>query len=64
MPNGNGITTTAALVIIIIELIQEIGRCSSAVMEDTTETVFLFQHLSIALQKGNAVSFLAKFDAV
>jgi len=47
-----------------IELIQEIGRRITAVTEDTRETVFLFQRLSIALQRGNAVTFLATFDAV
>jgi len=35
-----------------IQLIQEIGRHITAVTEDTRETVFLFQALSIALQKG------------
>jgi len=33
-----------------IQLIQEIGRRITAVTEDTRETVFLFQRLSIALQ--------------
>jgi len=47
-----------------IELIQEIGRRITAVMEDTRETVFLFQRLSIALQRGNEVALLATFDAV
>ena len=47
-----------------IELIQEIGRRITAVTEDTRETVFLFQRLSIALQRGNEVAFLAIFDAV
>jgi len=47
-----------------IELIQETGRCITAVTEDTRETVFLFQRLSVALQRGNAVAFLATFDAV
>jgi len=47
-----------------IELIQEIGRRTPAATEDTRETVFLFQQLSIALQSGNAVAFLATFDAV
>jgi len=47
-----------------IELIQEIGRRITAVTEDTRETVFLFQRLSIVLQSGNAVAFLATFDAV
>jgi len=37
-----------------IELTQEIGR---RITEDTRETKFLFQRLSMALQRGNAVSF-------
>jgi len=39
-----------------IELVQEIGRRTTVITQDTR--VFLFQHLSIALQRGNAVSFL------
>jgi len=35
-----------------------------AVMEDAREMVFLLQHLSVAVQMGNAVAFLATFDAV
>ena len=38
-----------------IELTQEIDRRISAVTEDNRETTFLFQRLSIALQRGNAV---------
>ena len=45
-----------------IEMIQEICRRITGVTEDSRETVFLFQRLSIALQKGNAVAFLATFD--
>ena len=41
-----------------IELVQEIGRRIIVITQDTRETVFLFQRLSIALQRGNAVSFL------
>ena len=41
-----------------IELVQEIGRRTTVIAQDTRETVFLFQSLSIALQWGNAVSFL------
>ena len=41
-----------------IELVQEIGRRTTVITQDTRETVFLFQRLSIALQRGNAVSFL------
>jgi len=47
-----------------LELIQEIDGRIAAVTEDTRETVFLFQRLCIALQSGNAVAFLATFDAV
>jgi len=40
-----------------IELVQEISRRITVITQDTRETVFLFQCLSIALQRGNAVSF-------
>jgi len=46
-----------------VELVQEIGRRITLVTEDRRETVFLFQRLSIALQRGNAVSFLSTFTA-
>jgi len=36
---------------------QEIGQRITFVTEDTRETEFLFQRLSMALQRGNAVSF-------
>ena len=39
------------------ELTQEIGRRITTVTEDTRETTFLFQRLSMALQRGNAVAF-------
>jgi len=41
----------------VIEFTQEIDRRITAITEDTRETTFLFQRLSITLQKGNAVSF-------
>ena len=42
-----------------IELTQEIGRCITMFTEDPKETTYLFQQrLSMALRKGNAVSFL------
>jgi len=44
-----------------VELVQEIGRPITLVTEDSRETVFLFQRLSIALQRRNAVSFLNTF---
>jgi len=40
-----------------IELTQEIGRRITTVTEHTRETTFLFQRLSVALQRENAVSF-------
>ena len=46
-----------------VELVEEIGRRITLVTEDSIETVFLFQRLSIALQRGNAVSFLSMFTA-
>jgi len=39
------------------ELTQETGRRITTITEDTRETTFLFQRLSMALQRGNAVSF-------
>ena len=46
-----------------VELVQETGRRITLVTEDSRETVFLFQRLSIALQLGNAVSFISTFTA-
>jgi len=46
-----------------VELVQEIGRRITLVTEDSRETAFLLQCLSIALQQGNAASFLSKFTA-
>jgi len=43
------------------ELVQEIGRRTTEITEDSRETAFLFQRLSVALQRGNAVSFLGTF---
>jgi len=40
-----------------IELAQEIGRRITTITEDTRETAFIFERLSMALQRGNAVSF-------
>jgi len=39
------------------ELTQETGRRITTVIEDTRETTLLSQRLSMALQRGNAVSF-------
>ena len=40
-----------------VELVQEIGRRTTAITEGARETAFLSQHLSMALQQGNAVAF-------
>jgi len=40
-----------------ISLVQELGRRMTAVTEDTREATYLFQRMSVALQRGNAVSF-------
>ena len=41
----------------MIIMTQEIGRRITTATEDTRETTFLFQRLSMALQGGNAVAF-------
>jgi len=41
----------------MLELTQQIGRRITTITEDTRETTFLFQRLSTALQRGDAVSF-------
>jgi len=45
-----------------IELVQEIGKHTTTVTEYTRETMFLFQRLSIVLQKGNAIAFQSTFE--
>jgi len=42
---------------------QEIGRRTTAVTGDPLETIHLFQHLSIAIQQANAVSFTSTFKS-
>jgi len=46
-----------------IELVQEIGRRIADITADNRETTFLFQRLSVALQRGNVVSFLGTFPS-
>jgi len=41
-----------------IEAIENIGRHISIITEDTFETAQLFQRISVAIQRGNAVSFV------
>jgi len=45
------------------ELVQEIGRRTTLITGKTRESTFLFQQLSIALQRGNVVAFLNTFDS-
>jgi len=45
-----------------VELVQELGRRMTAVTEDTREATDLFQRLSVALQRGNAVFFHSTFS--
>jgi len=44
-----------------VEPVQEIGRRATLITGEHKESTFLFQQLSIALQRGNAVSFLNTF---
>ena len=44
-----------------VELRQEIGRRTANITGDARETTYLFQQLSITLQRGNAVSFQNTF---
>jgi len=55
--NNNVIETAGKWHEMAIELTQEIGKRTTTITEDTRETTFLFQRLSMALQRGNAVSF-------
>ena len=46
-----------------VELVQEIGRRATLITGEPRESTFLFQHLSTALQRGNADAFLNTFDS-
>ena len=46
-----------------LEFITELGRTTSGVTQGPRETQFLFQRLSISLQRGNAVAFKNKFSS-
>ena len=41
-----------------IETIQKIGRRMTKATNDPNETMYLFERLSVVIQRGNAVSFL------
>jgi len=45
----------------VVELVQEIGRWTANITGDARESTFMFQQLSMALQRGNAVSFQNTF---
>ena len=45
----------------VIETIQEICRRMAKASNDPNETLYFFQRLSVAIQRGNAVSFLNTF---
>ena len=44
------------------ELIDEIGRRITAVTEDSKEMIYLYQRISIIIQRGHTISFLHTFD--
>ena len=45
-----------------LEVIEEIGRRVMEATEDPKETMYVFQRLSMAIQRGNALSFFNTFD--
>ena len=45
-----------------IELIQEIGRRITLVNGESRETEYLFQRISIAIQKGNHLAYQSTFQ--
>ena len=45
------------------ELIEEIGRRMIAATDDNNETNYLYQRISIIIQRGNAISFLNTFSS-
>ena len=44
-----------------VELVQELGRRMTVVTGDTRQATSVFQRMSVALQRGNAVSFHCTF---
>ena len=45
-----------------IELIQEIGRRITLINGESRETEYLFQRISIAIQKGNHLAYQSTFQ--
>ena len=56
------IETAGSLDVQALEVIEEIGRRITEATEDPKETTYLFQRLSMAIRRGNAVSFFNTFD--
>ena len=46
------------------DFIVDLGRKISSITNDNRETSFLFQRLSIAIQRGNEISFSNSFDNI
>jgi len=46
-----------------VELVQELGRRATVITGDCRQNIYLFNQLSVAWQKGNAVSFQNTFTA-
>ena len=45
-----------------MELIEEIGRRCTIETDDQRETAYLYQRISIAIQRGNALAFTHTFN--
>ena len=45
-----------------MQLIEEIERRSAQETDDPKETMYLFQRISVAIQRGNALAFTNTFD--
>jgi len=45
-----------------IDAIEDIDRSISVITKEPLETIHLFQRLSVAIQRGNVVSFMSMFD--
>ena len=54
--------TAGSLNNLAIETIEEIGKRTSAITKEPLETTYLFQRISMAIQRGNAVSFSSTFQ--
>ena len=57
------IETGGAWNALALKFITELGRRISGVTQEPRETQFLFQQLSISLQRGNAVAFMNTFSS-